>query len=134
MRFQQGGKFLSNVASAWKVGTSGITDDSYSIIDTWVHLTSTFNLGGTNHIDSYINGDEVTVSMIEIIADVIWDNPVTDDIGRARFEGGTGYADAVIDELRWSKIIRSDEWIKTSFNTMNDPSSFLSIGPEESGP
>jgi hypothetical protein len=60
--------------------------------------------------------------------------PVTDDIGRVRTEAATQYADAVIDELRWAKTIRSDEWIITSYNTMNDPSSFFSVGPEESAP
>jgi hypothetical protein len=36
--------------------------------------------------------------------------------------------------MRWSKIIRSNAWIETSFNTMNDPSTFMSFGPEEMGP
>jgi hypothetical protein len=64
----------------------------------------------------------------------MWNIPVTDNIGRIRFEERTEYSDAVIDEMRWSKTVRSDEWIKTSFNTMNDSSSFFSIGPEESLP
>jgi hypothetical protein len=59
------------------------------------------------------------------------DIPVTDDIGRYRPEAGAQYTDAVIDEIRWSKTVRSDEWIKTSYNTMNEPESFLDIGPEE---
>ena len=60
--------------------------------------------------------------------------PVTDDLGRCRYEQGTGYADAVIDEVRWSKTIRDDAWISTSYNTMNDPLSFFNVGPEESAP
>jgi len=39
-----------------------------------------------------------------------------------------------LDEFRLSKYERSDAWIKTSFNTMNDPSSFFSIGPEVTAP
>ncbi|UCD13805.1 MAG: DUF2341 domain-containing protein [Thermoplasmatales archaeon] len=38
-----------------------------------------------------------------------------------------------IDETRISNNARSQDWIITSFNTMNDPSSFLSLGPEETG-
>jgi hypothetical protein len=38
-----------------------------------------------------------------------------------------------LDEFRISKVRRSDAWISTSYNTMNDPSSFFSVGPEESG-
>jgi hypothetical protein len=40
----------------------------------------------------------------------------------------------LIDEVRISKIDRSSNWLTTSFNTMNDPSSFFSVGPEESAP
>ncbi|MFA5103000.1 MAG: hypothetical protein WC525_07580, partial [Candidatus Thermoplasmatota archaeon] len=65
---------------------------------------------------------------------VMWDISVTDDIGRVRFQAGPKYSDAAIDEIRWSKIVRSDDWIKTSYNTMNNPSSFFSIDPEESAP
>ena len=39
-----------------------------------------------------------------------------------------------IDEVRISNIVRSSAWIETSYNTMNDPSSFFSVGPEESAP
>jgi len=39
-----------------------------------------------------------------------------------------------IDEVRISNIVRSAAWIQTSYATMNDPTNFLSIGPEEPGP
>ncbi|MFW6120324.1 MAG: DUF2341 domain-containing protein [Petrotogales bacterium] len=43
--------------------------------------------------------------------------------------------DGKIDEVRITNgICRSDTWIETSYNTMNDPSSFLSFGFEESPP
>jgi hypothetical protein len=41
------------------------------------------------------------------------------------------YWKGYIDEIRVSDIVRSDAWISTSYNTMNDPSSFLDFGPEE---
>jgi len=31
------------------------------------------------------------------------------------------------DEIRISDTVRTTEWIKTSFNTQNDPSSFYSV-------
>jgi len=44
---------------------------------------------------------------------------------------GTGsYFGGIVDEARISSVARSEEWIKTSYNTMSSPSSFLSIGPE----
>jgi hypothetical protein len=39
-----------------------------------------------------------------------------------------------LDEFRISRVRRSDAWISTSYNTINDPSSFFNIGPEETGP
>jgi hypothetical protein len=41
------------------------------------------------------------------------------------------YYDGLMDEVRISKVERNSSWITTSYNTMNDPSSFLTIGPEE---
>lgn len=45
--------------------------------------------------------------------------------GTAR--GMTGY----IDEVRFSNIDRSTDWINTSYNTMKNPNSFVSVGEEE---
>ena len=42
--------------------------------------------------------------------------------------------DGKIDEVQFSNVARSDSWISTSYNSQNDPSSFFSVGPEESGP
>jgi MSHA biogenesis protein MshQ len=39
--------------------------------------------------------------------------------------------DGIIDELRVSDIVRSSDWINTSYNTMNDPLNFLSFDSEE---
>lgn len=39
-----------------------------------------------------------------------------------------------IDEVHILKINRNSEWISTEYNNQNDPSSFMSIGPEEPAP
>jgi hypothetical protein len=57
----------------------------------------------------------------------------------ADFHLGERYAnkynfDGIMDEVRVSATERSQDWITTSYNTMNDPSSFLTFGPEESAP
>jgi hypothetical protein len=44
------------------------------------------------------------------------------------------YWQGLIDEVRISKVARTSNWLITSYNTMNDPSSFFSAGPEESAP
>ena len=131
--FFDGGKFRiqANSEYDWYGRTRGITDDSYSVVGQWVYLTGTFNLGNIQVINAFINGEKVSLTQDYSNANVMWDTPVTDNIGRIRKESVTQYADAVIDEIRWSKTVRSDEWIKTSFNTMNDPSNFINFGPEE---
>jgi len=44
------------------------------------------------------------------------------------------YFIGIIDEVRLSKISRGPDWVETSYNTMNSPSIFLSVGAEESKP
>ncbi len=46
-------------------------------------------------------------------------------IGRGPIGGGTQYFDGIIDEVRISDVVRSAEWIQTSFNNQDSPSSFL---------
>jgi hypothetical protein len=41
------------------------------------------------------------------------------------------FFNGIIDEIRISNIERSEEWISTSYNCQNNPSSFLYFGPEE---
>ncbi len=134
INFKEGGKFRATAASSFGVKTESTTINSYSVIGQWVHLTATYNLGGVNNIVPFIDGNEVPDTQAYSDGDYMRNIPVTDDIGRYRPEAGTQYTDAVIDELRWSKTVRSDAWIKTSYNTMNDPYSFSSAGPEESAP
>jgi hypothetical protein len=52
-------------------------------------------------------------------------------IGTRTYYYNEFYFDGRVDEIRVSDIVRSDAWISTSYNTMNNPSSFLTIGPEE---
>ncbi len=131
MDFRENGKLDIWVASAWGVTTHGITDNSYAVIGEWIYLTATFNLGGVNDLNAFINGWEVAFTQSTSSAKVMKDIPISDDIGRGRYETWTDYADGIFDEIRWSKVVRSDDWIITSYNSMNDPSSFLSFGDEE---
>jgi hypothetical protein len=39
--------------------------------------------------------------------------------------------DGTVDEVRISKVVRSTEWIETTYNTINYPTTFISIEPEE---
>lgn len=43
----------------------------------------------------------------------------------------SSYVDGKLDEVRISNTVRSASWIKTSYNNQNDPSSFFTIGAEQ---
>lgn len=130
--FGIGGLFVNYANSGTGITTS-ITVDSYSDEGQWIYLTSTWTLGGTNDIDPFINGVEVLDIQDYNYGNYMSNTYISDELGRYRPEAGSKYTDAVIDEVRWSKVVRSDAWINTSFNTMDDPSIFFSIGDEEPG-
>jgi hypothetical protein len=131
MQFTDGGKYRTTASQAWGVKTDSWTVNSYSEVGEWIYLSSTFTLGGTNNIVPFINGNEVSDNQPYSNGNYMRNIPRSDEIGRCRFETHTDYSDAVIDEVRWSKTVRSDAWIETSFNSMNDPSNFIDFGPEE---
>jgi hypothetical protein len=59
------------------------------------------------------------------------------DAARIGGKGRTGsdyLFDGVIEEMRVSTGQRSDDWILTEYNNQNDPSTFYTIGNEETGP
>jgi hypothetical protein len=45
----------------------------------------------------------------------------------------SGFSNSYIDEVRFSHIARSDDWLLTQYNNQNNPSMFYIIGPEETG-
>jgi len=56
-------------------------------------------------------------------------NPLENNLGvQYQFYNG------LLDEIRLSNIARTASWIQTTFNTQNDPSSFMSFGAEEDNP
>jgi hypothetical protein len=132
--FSYNGKIKNTAYIGKESLTESVTIDSYSILDQWIYLTSTWSLGGTKDIVPYINGIEVSDIQDYNSASYMSNTPISDTLGRSVLGQGVYYTDAIIDEVRWSKNVRSDDWIKTSFNTMNDSSSFFSVGPEESAP
>jgi len=114
---------------------------------------SALNVGnsGWNYFSAVYNGDE-TGSGISFILDGNYEagdqftNPHYNGMENtnAQMRIGAYYSDSgggawyywhgLIDEVRISNIARSTEWLKTSYNSMNDPSSFFSVGPKESSP
>jgi hypothetical protein len=109
-------------------GTSSYSCRSNILTNTgiWYHIAGTWD-GNTLYF--YINGE---LDNSTYLGDVF-----TEDDTKA-LQIGNHYYDhwfaGLIDEVRISKTCRSKAWIKTSFNNMDNPSSFFSVGPEESAP
>jgi hypothetical protein len=116
-------------------GIAGMSRQSTNNVNnnTWIYLTATFD-GSTTYqgITNYINSIENSGSgkrrpnynrMRNTNQIVI--------IGRY---GAGFFFDGIMDEIRISNVERSSAWIITSYNTMNNPLSFFSVGPEESAP
>ncbi len=102
-----------------------LVDSAAGAIETgnWYYIVGTSD--GTN-IELFIDSDSKGTAE-------------NSDNFNADFHLGERYAnkynfDGIIDEVRVSDIERSQDWITTTYNTINDPSSFFSMGPEESAP
>jgi hypothetical protein len=54
------------------------------------------------------------------------DSSATLNIG-AR-QGGTVFANGLIDEMRISNVVRSSAWIQTTWNNLSVPTSFYTVG------
>lgn len=56
-------------------------------------------------------------------------NRVNDQLAMATFPGalGANKFNGLLDELRLSKIVRSQNWLKTEFNNQNSPSTFYGL-------
>lgn len=88
------------------------------------HVAVTATLSGTARI--YLNGVEMASSTASNNA---WTNIFTlGDLRPTRLI----YFDGLIDEVRVSNNVRSAQWIATEYNNQDSPSSFMTVGGEES--
>jgi len=95
----------------------------------WYYVVGTFN---SPSINLYING--TLVSSASKAGKIISSDKVPLRIG---CRGNNGVLERFLtgglDEVRISNVSRSPDWISTSFSNQNDPSSFYTVGSEESG-
>jgi hypothetical protein len=100
----------------------------------WCHVAFRITIGTTRVVRFYVDGDRVfaTKSTQGSQPTTFKDIPRSDILGAIPFEESWEYSDAIVDEMRWSKDVKSEEWIETSYNTMNDPFNFINIGLENS--
>jgi hypothetical protein len=112
------------------------TDDNLINTGTWQHIIAVIDLSIKNNTKLYYNGEEQDWSIIILgtAPSHFYDVNLEERLGILAQESGSIYYEGAMDEIRVSKIFRNDDWLKTSYNTMNNPSSFFTVGPEESGP
>jgi len=94
----------------------------------WAYLVITCAANG--NLIGYINGTQV--NSIPFSENNIGSN--TDDmaIGACSWTPRAFYVDGQIDEVRISNTIRSQNWITTCYNNQNSPTTFFSLGSEQS--
>jgi len=99
-------------------------------VDTMYHIAVTYNRSSTsNDPVLYIDGASMAVTERDSPSGTLGDDGAL-DCYIAKYEGGlVGWG--IIDEVRISNKARGDDWIKTSFNSMNDPDTFYSLGEEQ---
>ncbi|MBW2059142.1 MAG: DUF2341 domain-containing protein [Deltaproteobacteria bacterium] len=101
-------------------------DSSGSYSTSWIYVVVTWD-GSTMKI--YLDGsqDSNTASLSGSISYDQWEGT---SIGRGWNNGG--HFDGTIDELRISDSARSADWISTEYNNQSDPSTFYTVGSEQS--
>ena len=109
------------------------TDDGLVNCDSWSHIVVAVDLSN-GYAEIYHNGELKDSNIIRLGQSPthFYDIDLEERVGYLAQESGSVYYDGSMDELRISKICRSEEWIKTQYDNQNDPSMFINVGPEES--
>jgi hypothetical protein len=121
----------------WRVSTTGSnwnggrTSPSSFPLSTWCYMTATYD---GSYMRVYVNGVEDTSGDFpKALTGPLHISPESTQIGRDGLGKTTYIFDGSIDEVQISNSARDLGWISTCFNNQNNPSSFYSIGSEESG-
>jgi hypothetical protein len=115
------------VSLNWEVhtsGTSGTAAKTTPSTGAWHYLVSTYD--GSN-ATIYVDG--VAGTPVTATGNTIATGLGLFISGSGGIYGTNGYA----DEFRVSDLGRSADWIKTEYNNQNSPSTFWSVGSEQSG-
>ncbi|MFX0083042.1 MAG: DUF2341 domain-containing protein [Candidatus Hodarchaeota archaeon] len=117
------GRIKTGMDDATGTSTVEATDPSGRLsIDEWYLISIKYD--GTN-IYLVLDGNTVlTQSKTGPLRENSW--PIF--IGNS--PTGNRPIDAIIDEVRISSVIRSDDWLKTEYDNQNDPTSFGTVGEE----
>ncbi len=105
-------------------GHTWVSRHAYDNLTTgWDHLVGTYD-SADQTLRVYINGELNRSRTLSGLPDYTI-NASTNRLRLSR------YVEGIIDEARVSDVARSAEWIKTSYDNQNSPSTFYSVGAEE---
>lgn len=102
------------------VGNGNIVHTTNVTTDEWAYVVCT-RTGTTGEL--FLNGSG------ESDTDAEWGVTVNTETTFANFRVGasTGFYEGILDEIRVSDIVRSDDWITIEYTNQNDPESFIII-------
>ena len=95
----------------------------------WHYITGTYDKdGGSNNLRLYVDGSRVN--------DSTHTNPIASGAADDVFVGGHNYDgndfNGTLDEVRISASARSGDWISTTYSNTHSPSTFYTVGDEQS--
>jgi hypothetical protein len=105
----------------WFLDNTGISYFGITL-DQWYHVVGSYD-GMTARL--YVNGG---TPISNPCSAPTW--PAEELVIGDRLAGGRSFH-GVIDEVRLSDVARSDAWVQTEYNNQVNPSSFYSVGPED---
>jgi len=110
-------------------GTNIITTGYERVkVGKWYYVVAIFK--PNDYSKFFINGTEVAM-ITAGVPPSMYDPPLPLRIAR-RSDDSAAWFDGIIDEVRVSNIARSNGWITTEYNNQYNPSSFYSVGSEQS--
>ena len=120
--------FRSNDASGLWHLRSGATsqDGTGAATGTWTYLVMTNSRGGAATL--YRNGNNVDASFTNLAGEPV---AASYDVAIGLVKGTSEFFEGRLDEARWSKVLRTTDWIQTEYNNQSAPGTFLSLGTEE---
>jgi len=117
----------------FSISQDGVNSNTYYASFTptageWYYITIVWKSGNVPKF--YVNGAQKPTIRKGTISSIYNNTGAPLYIGKGR-SSTNGYLDGTLDEIRISSIARSAAWILTSYNNQKDPSTFYTIGEEE---
>ncbi len=97
-------------------------------INQWYHVVGVFKPNEYSKL--FLNGTQVAIRTAGVSPSMN-DPSLPLRIAR-RSDASTSYVNGIVDEVRVSTIARSNDWIVSEYSNQYDPSTFYSVGPEQS--